>query len=138
MIRILIATSLLLGALTTVSLAALPPFNTTRVYSQAAFMAAIKPYTEAIAKNANDAEAHYWLGVAYLHAAQLFGFGLAPYASEFGPRAVASLERAVKLRPGFIPAHLALLNAYRVVGDFGGVGGVLDRLLTLAPPRLPK
>ncbi len=138
MVRIVIATSLLLGVLATVSVAALPPFNTSRVYSEAAFAAAIKPYTDAIAKNANDTDAHYWLGVAYLHGARLSRFGLAPYAADFAPKAVASLERAAKLRPTSVPVLLTLLDAYRSVGDRANYDATFNRIMSLAPPQPPK
>jgi len=80
--------------------AALPPFDATRFYDQARFDAAIVPYTQAIARNANDARAHYWLGVAYLYGARLYRFGLAPFAAGHAARAVAALERAVQLQVG--------------------------------------
>ncbi len=138
MVRIVIITTLLLAVLATVSSAALPPFNTNRLYSEAGFAAATKPYTDAIAKNADDADAHYWLGVAYLHAARLFRFGVAPYAAQFPSKAVASLERAVKLRPTSFPALLALLEAYAMVGDRERYDATFDRMLQIAPPRPPK
>ena len=133
MARALMVVVLWVGLLAAVSLAALPAFDTTRLYSQAAFAAAIKPYTDAVAQNANDAEAHYWLGVAYLHGARLFRFGLAPYAREFAARAVASLERAVRLRAD--PRTLmALLEAYVIVGDRQKSEAIFTRLGTLAQP----
>jgi len=94
--------------------AAAPSFDTTRLYSEAEFAAAIKPYVDSIARNANDAEAHYRLGAAYLYAYKLYKFGLAPYAAEYGGRAVASLERSVQIKADPV-VFLTLLEAYVVV-----------------------
>lgn len=127
--RTAIVTTLLIATLATVSHAALPAFNTSRVYSEAAFAAAIKPYTEAIAKNPNDANAHHWLGVAYLHGAFLFRFGAAPYARNYAPRAIASLERALALRPGYLASLISLIDAYSVAGDRVGWTRAMDRMI---------
>lgn len=113
--------------------AAVPPFDTSRLYTEAAFAASIAPYTDAIARNAGDAEAHYWLGVAYLHGARLFKFGLAPFAEAFAPRAVASLERAMQLRPA-MATLLALIDAYGMAGDLDKFFAAVDRAIALAPP----
>ncbi len=141
MIRIVIVTGLLVGMLATVGDAALPPFNTSRLYSEAAFMAAIKPYSEAVSKNANDADGHYWLGVAYLYGARMFRFGLAPYAQGHGAKAIASLERAIQLRPASVRAYVALMEAYSVAGDRDGSNSTVDRLVKAglpAPLASPK
>jgi len=114
--------------------AAVPTFNTTEVYTQEEFAAAIRPYTAAIAQNPSDADAHYWLGVAYLHAYRLFHFGIAPYAQDYSPRAIASLERALQLRPGMMGALLALLDLYALTGDQVKWAATLDRLIALNPP----
>ncbi len=134
MIRFLIVIGLLVGVLATVSQAALPPFNTTRLYSEAAFIAATKPYTEAIAANANDADAHYWLGMAYLNGARMFRFGFAPYGRDFAPKAIASLERAIQLRPASLRAYISLIEAYSVAGDRDQVRATLDRMMTVGRP----
>ncbi len=139
--RIVIVTGLLVGILATVSDAALPPFNASRLYSEAAFMAAIKPYAEAVSKNANDADGHYWLGVAYVHGARMFRFGLAPYAEGYGAKAIASLERAIQLRPASVRAYVALMEAYSVAGDRDGSKRTVDRLVKAGLPEplaLPK
>jgi len=114
--------------------AQVPSFDTTRLYSETEFTAAIKPYADRIARNANDAEAHHWLGVAYLHVVKLSKFGLAPYARGFGGRAIAELERSVQLKAE-PAAMLALLEAYVVVGASIN-NGLHDRLMT-ASPSLP-
>src|SRR5256885_12451215 len=125
--RVLVIVAILIALATAAVSAASPQFDSTRLYSEAEFTAAIKPYADSIARNANDAEAHYWLGVAYLHAFKLYRFGLAPYAGGFGGRAVASLERSVQLKADPV-VMMALLDAYVVVG--GRVHeALLDRLL---------
>ncbi len=141
MVRILIVTGLVVGVLATVSQAALPPFDTTRFYSEAGFTQAIKPYNDAIAKDANDADAHYWLGVAYLHGMRLWRFGFAPYAGGYGAKAVASLERAIKLRPASLNARLALLEVYSMTGNREAYLAAFDQIVStgrpapLAPPK---
>jgi tetratricopeptide (TPR) repeat protein len=112
---------------------ALPVFDQTRFYDQAAFERAIAPYAAAIARNASDARAHYWLGVAYLHMARFHRFGLAPYAADFGRRAVASLERALSLQPT-PEVMLALLDAYTLVGDVDKHRALMTRLAALGRP----
>ncbi|HEU5299789.1 MAG TPA: hypothetical protein VFW08_09870 [bacterium] len=112
---------------------ALPSFNQTRFYDQAAFERAIAPYTAAIARNANDARAHFFLGIAYLHMARFHRFGLAPYARGFDRRAVASLEQALRLQPA-AEVMLVLLDAYVMVGDLDRHNALAERLSALAAP----
>jgi tetratricopeptide (TPR) repeat protein len=114
--------------------AALPSFDISQVYTQAEFEAAIRPYTAAIAQNSNDADAHYWLGVAYLHAFRLSRFGIAPYARDYAPRAIAELERALQLRPGMMGALLALLDLYALTADQAKWAETFDRIVALNPP----
>src|SRR5574337_762677 len=97
--RIVLITAVLIALVTTRGAAAVPAFKTTRLYSEAEFAAAIKPYTDAIARNPNDADAYRWLGVAYLHGFRLYRLGMAPYGGGFGAKAVESLERAVQISP---------------------------------------
>ena len=113
--------------------AQVPRFDTSRVYSESAFTEAIRPYTEALARNPNDAQAHYWLGVAYLHAFRLYRWGVAPYAAGYGARAVQSLERAADLDPRPV-VLLTLLEAYAAVGDRARYDALIDRLGGLAEP----
>lgn len=130
--RALLLVGVLLALVTPAASAAVPLFDVSRLYSEAEFTAATKPYTDSIARDANDAQAHYWLGVAYLHAFKLYKFGLASYAGGFGGRAVASLERSVQLKADPL-VMMALLDAYIVVG--GRVHeALLDRLLAALPP----
>ncbi len=131
------AVLILAGLLAAPAAAQVPVFDTTRVYSESEFAEAIRPYTEALARNANDARAHYWLGVAYLHAFKLYRWGLAPYAAGHGARAVQSLQRAAELDPQ--PAVLlALLEAYGLVGDRARYDALIDRLGALARPAPVK
>jgi len=131
--RVLLVAGILMALAAPAASADVPLFNTTRMYSEAEFTAAIKPYTDGIARNANDAEAHRWLGIAYLHAFKLYKFNLAPYAGGYGGRAVASLERSVQLKAD--PAvMLALAEAYIVVGAFNKWASMTDRQLAAAPP----
>jgi len=131
--RVLLVAGILMALAAPAASADVPLFNTTRMYSEAEFTAAIKLYTDAIARNANDAESHRWLGIAYLHAFKLYKFGLAPYAGGFGGRAVASLERSVQLKAD--PAvTLALAEAYIVVGAFNKWASMTIRQLAASPP----
>ena len=131
-----VATALIV-MLTAPGLAAVPSFDITRFYTEAEFAAAIRPYTEAIARNANDAEAHYWLGVAYLHGARLHRLGLAPYATGFAAKAVESLERATKLRAD-VRALVALMEAYAVINDQAKSADVVARLVRIGEIPLKK
>ncbi len=138
--RMLAATAMMVGlavGVAAAAAAALPAFDTTRLYSEQEFAAAMRPYTEAIARNANDADAHYWLGVAYLHAFKLFKFGFAPYARGHGGRAVASLERAVQLNAG-VSAMLVLSEAYIAIGERSKHAALVNRMFELAPPLQSK
>jgi len=116
--RVLSIVAILIALATAAVSAASPQFDSTRLYSEAEFTAAIKPYTDSIARSAND---------------QLSKRGLAPYAGRFGGRAVASLERSVQLKPD-PAAMLALEHAYILVGAVGKWAGLVDRLLAATPP----
>jgi tetratricopeptide (TPR) repeat protein len=97
---------------------ALPPFDTSRVYvGEADFARAIQPYQQAIAADARNARAQYWLGYAYLHAHRQWRVGLAPYAAEYLGRAEKALQEAIRLDPGLVSAHLALVEVYLLMGD---------------------
>lgn len=115
----------------------LPAFDTTRLYSEQTFAAAVKPYQDAIARNANNPDAHFWLGVAYLHGSQLHKLGLAPFAAGYAGQAVASLERAVQLRATPV-AMVRLLEAYAAAGARGQYLDLFVRLGDLALPIPPK
>jgi len=117
--------------------AAVPTFKTTRLYSEAEFAAAIKPYTDAIARNANDADAYRWLGVAYFHLYRLYKYGFAPFAGEYGTKAIESLERSAQLSPE--PAvMLTLAEVYITVGRIDKYAALTDRLIGLATPIAPR
>jgi len=135
--RMALVTAVLIALVTTPVAAAVPTFKTTRLYSEAEFAAAIKPYTDAIARNANDADAYRWLGVAYFHLYRLYKYGFAPFAGGYGTRAVESLERSVQLNPE--PAvMLTLAEVYMTMGSLGNYNGLTDRLIGLATPLPPK
>jgi tetratricopeptide (TPR) repeat protein len=130
-------TAVLIALVATPGAAAVPAFKTTRLYSEAEFAAAIKPYTDALARNANDADAYRWLGVAYFHLYRLYKYGFAPFAGGYGGKAVESLERSLQLKPE--PAvMLALAEAYITVGRPSQYGAIIDRLIPLANPIPPR
>jgi len=135
--RIVLITAVLIALVTSPVGAAVPAFKTTRLYSETEFAAAIKPYTDAIARNANDAEAYRWLGVAYFHLYRLYRYGFAPFAGGYGAKAVESLERSAELRPE--PAvMLTLAEVYIAVGRVDKYTALTDRLIGLATPIPPK
>jgi tetratricopeptide (TPR) repeat protein len=112
-----------------------PPFDATRVYaSEAAFQQAIQPYQVAIAANPANARAHYWLGVAYFHAYRLWRAGLAPYAAAYLPRAIASLQEAVRRDPAWLPAYLVLHDALFMAERQDEAAGVLQTYLDRTRP----
>ncbi len=135
--RIVLVTAVLAALITAPVAAALPSFKTTRLYSEAEFAAAIKPYTDAIARNANDADAYRWLGVAYFHLYRIYRYGFAPFAGGYGTKAVESLERSVQLRPE-PAAMLALAEVYITVGRVDKYAALTDRLIGLAASLPPK
>ncbi len=137
MSRMVLVTVILATLVTAPVAAAVPTFKTTRLYSEAEFAAAIKPYTDAIARNANDADAYRWLGVAYFHLYRLSRYGFAPFASGYGTKAVESLERSIQVSPN--PAvMLTLAEVYITVGSGGKYVALTDRLAGLATPLPPR
>ncbi len=135
--RMVLVAAVLIALITAPVGAAVPTFKTTRLYSEAEFAAAIKPYTDAIARNANDADAYRWLGVAYFHLYRFYRYGFAPFAGGYGTKAVESLERSAQLRPD--PAvMLTLAEVYITVGRIDQYAGLTDRLIVLATPIPPK
>ena len=135
--RMVVLTAVLIALVTAPVAAAVPTFKTTRLYSEAEFGAAIKPYTDAIARNANDADAYRWLGVAYFHLYRLYKYGFAPFAGSYGGKAVEYLERSVQLKPE--PAvMLALAEAYMTVGAPNQYAALAERVGRLATPVPPK
>jgi Tfp pilus assembly protein PilF len=98
--------------------AALPPFQTGRVHlTEESFNRAIQPYQQAIQANAQNARAHFWLGFAYSHVHHHYLLGAAPYAAEYGKRAVTSLQEAIKLAPNMTEAYTVLSETYHRLGD---------------------
>ncbi len=135
--RMVLVAAVLIALITAPVGAAVPTFKTTRLYSEAEFAAAIKPYTDAIARNANDADAYRWLGVAYFHLYRLYKYGFAPFAGEYGTKAIESLERSAQLSPE--PAvMLTLAEVYITVGRIDKYAALTDRLIGLATPIAPR
>jgi len=113
----------------------LPVFDQGRIYvREADFQRAIASYQAAIAANARNARAHYWLGAAYLYVYREFRVGLAPYASGFLPRATASLRQAVQLDANFIPAYLALHDAFTLANNLEEAAKVVAELAKRTTP----
>ena len=114
---------------------ALPVFDQGRTYPREAdFQRAIQPYQAAIAADARNARAHYWLGFAYLYAYRQYRGGLAPYAAGHLPRALAALRQAVQLDGKFIPAISALHDALFLAGQGEEAAALLRKLLDLTRP----
>lgn len=124
---------LLVGlAATAASAQAVRPFNTLQFYTEEEFRAAVAPYAAAASANANDATAHYWVGVAYLHVARQYRAGLSPWASGAAAQAIQSLERSVSLRATMV-AMLALWDAYVTAGELEKGLALISRLPSMAP-----
>lgn len=133
--RLLIVAIALIGlAAAGVEASHLPPFVPWDFYaSDAEFAAAIRPYTEAISRNASDAEAHHWLGLAYLHIARMHKMGLVTFGGNALDRAISSLERAMQLRPQ-LATLMPLIEAYGMAGNLEKWRAAVDRSVALAPP----
>src|SRR5207302_9392936 len=88
----------LVGLLAARAAAALPQFDLTKIpLTEAAFTRSIQVYQRAAAANPRDAEAHYWLGVAYWEASLQHRNMLIPYGDGYLDKSIAELERAVKI-----------------------------------------
>ncbi|HEY6101806.1 MAG TPA: hypothetical protein VI007_01120 [bacterium] len=134
MMRTLAFVLVLVGlSATAASAQAVQPFNALQFYTEAEFRAAVAPYAAAASANANDATAHYWLGVAYLHVARQHRAGLSPWASGAAAQAIQSLERSVSLRPT-LASMLALWDAYVTAGELEKGVVMMSRLSGMAPP----
>jgi tetratricopeptide (TPR) repeat protein len=95
------------------ALAAVPPYDATKIYpNEAAFMASIKVYQDALAANPRDADAAYWLGDAYWEASVGNRNGTISYGADYLNKAIASLERAVSLDDKYLAAWQVLAVAY--------------------------
>lgn len=130
----IIAFALIALAAVGVEASHLPPFVPWDFYASDAELAAvIRPYTEAIARNASDAEAHHWLGLAYLHIAKMHRMQIITFGGNALDRAISSLERAMQLRPQ-LATLLPLMEAYMIAGNLEKWRAATDRAVTLAPP----
>ena len=95
------------------ALAAVPPYDPSKIYpNEAAFMASIKVYQDALAANPRDADAAYWLGDAYWEASVFNRDGSIPYGADYLEKSIASLERAVSIDDKYIAAWQLLAIAY--------------------------
>lgn len=131
---LLVTVALIAVTAANVNAAHLPPFVPWDFYaSDAEFATVIRPYTEAIARNATDAEAHHWLGLAYLHVASLRRMGLVPFGGDALGRAIQSLERAMQLRPQ-LATLMPLIHAYMMAGNLDKWRAAVDRSIALSPP----
>ena len=110
------------GLVVAVALAAVPPYDSTKIYpTEAAFQASIKVYQDALAANPRDADAAYWSGVAYWDGSVLFRHGLVPYGQDYLDRSIAMLERAVSIDDKYMAAWQLLVSAYFTRGAAPGV-----------------
>lgn len=131
---LLVTLSLITLAAAGVEAAHLPPFVTFDFYAtDAEFAAVIRPYTEAIARNASDAEAHHWLGLAYLYIAKLHRMGLVTFGGNALDQSISSLERAMQLRPQ-LATLVPLMEAYMIAGNLEKWRAATDRAFALSPP----
>ncbi len=112
---------------------AVPPYADTTVHpTEAEFQQFIAPYQQAIAASSQDADAYYWLGIAYWQASSLARQGLIPYGADYLPRAIEALERTVTLDPGRLGAWLVLQEAYATAGKYDEAFGAAEKLAALS------
>jgi len=136
-------------ALATTAGAAVPPYVDSVIHpTEAEFQQSIAVYQQAVAASNQDADAYYWLGVAYWQASSLNRNGTISYGADYLQRAIAALERAVTLNPKKIGAWLILAEAYYTAGDLDKSFDARDRLNVLStdlsqytgamPPPAPR
>ncbi|HLJ61965.1 MAG TPA: tetratricopeptide repeat protein [bacterium] len=136
-------------AFVTTAGAAVPPYADTVIHpTEAEFQQSIAVYQQAVAASDQDADAYYWLGVAYWQASSLNRNGTISYGADYLQRAIAALERAVSLNPKNIGAWLLLEEAYYTAGDVDKSFDAGDRLNALSvdlsqytgamPPAAPR
>ena len=135
--RVLALSAFLVGLMTVMAAAqAVPVFDATRLYrTEAEFTRAIQPYQQAIQADARNARAHYWLGVAYLEVYVQSKSGIAPYATGYLPRAIASLSEAIKLDPNLLGAYGVLIDAYSAAGEHDKADVVKNQLRERTRPE---
>jgi tetratricopeptide (TPR) repeat protein len=126
----------LLCAVLAAAQAALPIFNTSRLYTtDAEFNRAIQPYQQAVTANAKNARAQYWLGFAHLHVYVLWYHGGAPYASAFLPKAIDALSKSIEADPKMVDAYVALHDAYVLAGDLEKADKVTTQMFENTRPK---
>jgi tetratricopeptide (TPR) repeat protein len=112
-VRVALVAVGLMGLLAAGVVAAVPPYDASKIYpNEAAFMASIKVYQDALAANPRDADAAYWLGDAYWEASVLNRNGSISYGADYLDKSIASLERAVNIDDKYLAAWQALALAY--------------------------
>ncbi len=124
----------LLGLLAgTAAAAALPSYDSTKVYpAEAGFLRAIQVYQSALAANPRDADAAYGLGEAYWEASVLYRNGAITYGADYLDKSIAALERAVRIDDKYLAAWLVLISAYHTRGDEGKSQAAAEKAIALA------
>lgn len=106
--------------LAAVAAAAVPPYDFSRPYGKEQdFQQSIKVYEDALALNPADAQATYWLGIAYWETSVYYRDGDIKYGAGYLDKAISLLERAVRLDDKNMAAWIALSNAYFTRGAPG-------------------
>jgi tetratricopeptide (TPR) repeat protein len=106
------------------AVAAVPPYDNTKIRpTEAAFMASIKVYVDALTANPQDADAAYWLGDAYWEASVLYRNGTIRYGADYLDKAIAFLERTVSIDDKYLPAWAVLVSAYQTRGAYPSIAG---------------
>jgi tetratricopeptide (TPR) repeat protein len=106
------------------AVAAVPPYDATKIRpTEAAFLASIRAYQDALAANPQDADAAYWLGDAYWEASVLYRNGSIPYGADYLNKAIASLERTVSIDDKYFAAWAVLVSAYQTRGARPSLAG---------------
>ena len=119
-------------AVATTTSAAVPPYSDNVIHpTEAEFQQSIAVYQQAVAASNQDADAYYWLGVAYWQTSSLNRNGTISYGADYLQRAIAALEQAVTLNPNHIGAWLLLEEAYYTAGDMDKSSDAGDRLNAL-------
>jgi tetratricopeptide (TPR) repeat protein len=119
LIAIVLSTLLAVGAV-----AAVPPFDLSKIYpTEAAFMASIKVYQDALAANPRDADAAFWLGDAYWETSELYRYGTIKYGADYLDKSIAALERTVSIDDKYFAAWSVLVSAYQTRGAYPSIAG---------------
>ena len=128
--RIAVAVLTLVGLVAVGASAALPGYDSTRLYpTEADFLQSIAVYQQALIANPQDGEAFYWLGYAYWEASIRYRDGrIQPYGAGYIDRAIDMLERAVRIDDTNMAAWQVLAQAYPTRGATPGLGATQGQL----------